>query len=127
MPERRLPDPFDGQPIVKTTVALRDVGDGLSEAVATDAQVLHSGETVTVVIEARVDHFVIKPLDKDDPGGPLVLGYVLKGTDRATITGAQEQVLAQLLDAQQQRNEQARGIERMVASDGELTEAARAQ
>jgi hypothetical protein len=119
MPDPRLPDPFDGQPIVKTTVSIRNAGDGLSEALATDQQTLHMGERVVVVLEARVAGANVAALDEDDPGGALKITYVLKATERATLSAAEGEhdVLGKLLDAQQQRNEEAKGIMRLVPDD----------
>jgi FtsP/CotA-like multicopper oxidase with cupredoxin domain len=120
MEQHRLPEPFLGQPFAKATVALRDVGDGLSEAVATDRLVLLPGEYVNVVVRARVDHHVLKPLVKDDPGGPLAVTYVLKGTERCTVVADNDATVQRLLDEQVQRTEQAAGRMRMVDSDGDL-------
>lgn len=127
MEQHRLPEPWLGQPFAKATVALQNVGDGLSKAVATDRLVLLPGEYVNVVVRARVDHHVVKPLVADDPGGPLAVTYVLKGTEKCTVVADDDEALAKLLDAQQQRTEEAAGRMRLVDSDGEPTPEAAAR
>jgi hypothetical protein len=107
MPDMKLPAPYDGQAVVKTTVKVRNAGDGLSQAMATDAQTLHMGEKLTVVLEVDVTGVDVRPLDKDDLKGPLVVAYVLSATSRATII--EDSLVAAALEAQQKRNDAAAG------------------
>lgn len=107
MPEMKLPEPYDGRPVVKTTVAIKKAGDGLSQAMATDAQTLHIGERLTVVLEVDVSSVKHAPLDKDDLSGPLVLTYTLSATSRATIVD--DRLVSAALEAQQKRNDEAAG------------------
>lgn len=110
MPEPRLPDPYDGLPIVKVTAALKGAGDGLSKAMSTDAMTLHHGDKLTAVIEVGVASTTIKPLDPEDPTGPQVAVYTLQASGRATfVDAALEADVAKLLDAQAKRNDEARG------------------
>lgn len=115
MPDPKLPEPYDGQPVIKTTVKITRAGDGLSEALATDQQTLHLGEKVTVVLETEVVGVNIKPLDKETPSGPLVAQYVLAATDRATIADGED--IEAMLVEQQKRNEQAKGIHQLPMDD----------
>jgi hypothetical protein len=110
MPEPKLPGPFDGRPIVKVTTALRGAGDGLSKAMATDAMRIHHGERLTALVDVVCLGTHIKPLDNEDPSGPQQAVYQLVATGRATFVGPElAPDVAKLLDAQEQRNDEARG------------------
>lgn len=70
-----LPD-YGGQPVVKTTISIRNAGDGLSEGLGIDPQLLAIGSRVYVVLECLVkahDHKMLENA-KDQ----LVLDQVLK-------------------------------------------------
>lgn len=105
---------FDGMPIVRTSIAITNAGDGLSQAMRTEPRLLHQGDTVYVVLEAKVQEVHHVPVDKDDPGGVQVRKHKLKaGT--ATLVDA-ELVKAHIAD-QAERNrlavEAARGVQRI--------------
>jgi hypothetical protein len=118
MPEMRLPDPFDGRPITKTSVSLRNAGDGLSKALAADAMVLHIGDELTVAMKVVVKGVGIDPLDDDNPAtGPLGLSYVLKAGGRATIL--EDELVEAALEAQQKRNDAAAGKPQIEFPDAE--------
>jgi hypothetical protein len=73
-----LPD-YGGRQVVRTSISIRNAGDGLSEGLGIDPQVLPLGETVYVVLECVVhahDHDRI--MDKGNDTGLLVLDQVLK-------------------------------------------------
>jgi hypothetical protein len=109
MPDpKSLPAPFDGQPVVKAGVKVRNAGDGLSKALTTDPQTLHLGERVVVLIETEVTGADIRPLDKEAPRGPVTVSYVLTATSRATII--EDDSIEDLLAAQHRRNEEAAGV-----------------
>lgn len=56
-------DDFEGRRITKTTIALTNAGDGLSQAMKIDPQALHQGDTVYVLIEAEVGKITFDPYD----------------------------------------------------------------
>lgn len=60
--------PFDGLPVVRTTIAVTNAGDGLSDALGIDPQEFHHGQTVYVVLECEVTKVAHVPVDKDTPG-----------------------------------------------------------
>lgn len=108
-----LPDPYDGQPIVKVTTQVTNAGDGLSKAMATDALRLHMGEPVTLLLDAEVAGVNVRPLDKEDPKGPLVATYVLRASGRATFVDPTDGTVQAMLDAQQKRNDEAAGRQQL--------------
>lgn len=54
--------PYKGRQVVRTTVSIRNAGDGLSEGMSIDPMELDQGSTVYVVLECKVDDHVHKPL-----------------------------------------------------------------
>lgn len=60
--------PFDGKPVVRTTIAITNAGDGLSDALGIDPQEFHHGDKVYVVLECEVAKVAHIPVDKDTPG-----------------------------------------------------------
>lgn len=54
---------FEGRLITKTTIALTNAGDGLSQALKIDPKALHQGEKVYVLIEATVGKITFDPYD----------------------------------------------------------------
>lgn len=117
MPEMNLPEPFDGRAVVKTTVKIKNAGDGLSKAMAADAQTIHLGERLTVVLEVDCSGVDVRPLDKDDLSGPVTVAYVLSATSKATIVD--DKLVRAALDAQQKRNDEAAGKPQMDFPDAE--------
>ena len=93
---------FEARPITETRIKVTNAGDGLSQAVQVDPQVLHHGETVHVVLECEVDKVTLEPI-KDEFG--LVRVHVLKA-GAATIVPAD--LVADLLADQQDRIRRAR-------------------
>lgn len=73
--------PFEGKPVLSTTVAIRRAGDGLSAALKVDPEELHHGETVYVVLETVVEKIRFDPV-KDADG--FVRVHML-ATENATI------------------------------------------
>lgn len=69
--------PFDGKPVVRSTIAVTNAGDGLSDALGIDPQEFHHGETVYVVLECEVVKVTHTPIDRDTPG-ILGRGHTLK-------------------------------------------------
>lgn len=74
----KLPD-YMGRPVVRSTISIRNAGDGLSEGLSIDPQVLQPGSTVYVVLECVVHaHDHDRLLDKGNDTGLMVLDQVLK-------------------------------------------------
>jgi hypothetical protein len=54
---------FEGRLITKTTIAVTNAGDGLSQALKTDPILLHQGDTQYVVLECTVGKVTFDPYD----------------------------------------------------------------
>lgn len=54
---------FEGRKVTKTTIAVRNAGDGLSKAMKVDPILLHQGDRVYVVLECDVDKVTFDPYD----------------------------------------------------------------
>lgn len=107
-----MPEPYEGQPVIKTQVKIVGAGDGLSDAIAVDGRELHMGDEIDVVLGACVVTGVdLRPIDKDDPTGPLVAKLVLRAGKRATVTD--DAHVAQLLLDTEARVKAARGEEQL--------------
>lgn len=59
--------PFDGKPVVRSSIAITGAGDGLSDALAIDPQEFHHGQRVVVVLDCVVKKIVHAPISKDVP------------------------------------------------------------
>ncbi len=59
--------PFDGKPVVRTTISITNAGDGLSDALSIDPQEFHHGDRVFVVLECEVAKVAHVPVDKEVP------------------------------------------------------------
>lgn len=117
--------PYEGQQVVRTTISIRNAGDGLSEGLGIDPQLLAIGSKVYVVLECDVDAHDHKRL-KDAPE-LLVLDQVLKagtGTliDADVVKEAiaqQAQKIADAKDAVKRNAEAKDGVQR-IPYDEEL-------
>lgn len=65
--------PYRGTPVVGSTIAVNNAGEGLSDAMLVDPIELPMGETVYVVLECEVRPPSYDPDDKNNLHGPLVL------------------------------------------------------
>lgn len=54
---------FDGKPVKRTSLIVRKTGDGLSKAMETDPQIIHSGERRFVLYEIIGDKIRHDPID----------------------------------------------------------------
>lgn len=109
-----LPE-FEGADVLRTSVAITNAGDGLSQALAIQPQQLTLGDTVYVVLECRVQKIRFEPaVDKDHPEDGLVRVHNLRA-GRATLVDRTTVVTA--LDAQadviRRAREEAEGIQRL--------------
>ena len=125
MPDK--PSSYEGQPVIKIAVKVTNAGDGLSNSMNADGLALHMGQEVDVVLgNCVVSGVDLRPIDKDDPSGPLVANYVLKAGQRATITD--DANVKGLLAAQEARvravkgEEQIPGLEAGAGPDAETVE-----
>lgn len=106
---------FDGKQVLKTTIAVTNAGDGLSEALKVEPQLLHLDGIVYVVLACRVDKIRFEPI-KDVDGVSRV--HVLKA---GAATLVDEDLVKEHLTAQAERilqaKEKAAGIERIPFGD----------
>jgi hypothetical protein len=113
---------FDGQDVLRTTIAVTHAGDGLSNALAVEPRMMHLGDKVVVVLECEVVKVVHRPLDADTPHGPLLREHTLKAGTATIIDEAATADLASKLKEQAERiklaQEQADGIQRLRGVDG---------
>lgn len=98
---------FDGKPVLGTSVAITNAGDGLSKAMTIEPEELHHGERLTVVIECEVTKIGFVPI-KDSPG--LMRVHTLSAGLATVIDHA---LVKELLDKQRQRLEEAAGVHRL--------------
>lgn len=99
--------PFEGRDVLGAKVAITRAGDGLSKALAVDPQEWHVGDTVHVVIRCEVAKVGHQPIDDTDA---LIRVHTLRaGT--ATVVG--ENIVGELIDAQDARLEEAQGVQRL--------------
>lgn len=99
--------PFDGKDVLSAGIAIRNAGDGLSEALSVDPQEFHHGEKVYVVLECEVDKVRFDPV-KDSDGLRRV--HVFKA---GTATIVDESIVATQLDDQRRKIEAAAGVRRL--------------
>lgn len=95
---------FDGKPVVRSTIAVTNAGDGLSDALGIDPQEFHHGDRVYVVLECEVSKVSLVPLDKDTPG-ILVRQHTLRA---GTGTIVDEDLVAEQIRRQAERIDVAR-------------------
>ena len=110
--------PFEGKPVIATTIIVKKAGDGLSAAVSVDPVELHHGQKVYVVLETEVGRVQFDP-SKDSPD-MLIRGQVLI-TETATIVP--KELVIELLTQQRLRIEAAReaaqGVQQLVDDKGQ--------
>lgn len=103
---------YKGRDVLRTTIAIRNAGDGLSEAMAIDPEELPIGSTVYVVLECEVDKHTHAPI-KEAPDC-LTLKQVLKA---GTATLVDASLVSQMLDEQADKitraKEAAAGVSRL--------------
>lgn len=113
-----LSDTFEGDPIVTHVIAITGANFALSEAVQSDPQTLHLGDTIHIVLECEVVKVRHEPV-KDTDG--LARVHVLKAA-LATIVDAD--LVGTHLETQRERNlvasEKARGIVRLPLDDDQI-------
>lgn len=100
--------PYDDENVLSASVSISNTGDGLSEAMSIDPVLLKVRDKVTIVLECEVTEHRHKAVPKIKEG--LVLVLRMKA-GRATIID--NDIVAEYLDDQALRIEQAKGIQRM--------------
>lgn len=99
--------PFDGKEVLSAGIAIRNAGDGLSEALSVEPQEFHHGEKVYVVLECEVDKVRFDPV-KDSDGLRRI--HVFKA---GTATIVDESIVSTQLDNQRRKIEEAAGVRRL--------------
>lgn len=106
---------YRGKRITHTSIAIRNAGDGLSDAMEIEPEVLEPGTTVFVLLECEVGEHGLKLVDKADS---YELKQVLKaGT--ATIVddqGSRKKIAAQRLRIEKAQ-EAAKGVQRIPGTE----------
>lgn len=114
----KLPD-YAGRSVIRTAIKVTNAGDGLSQGVAIDPQVLPVGATVYVVLECVVDsHEHDRVLDKGNDTGLLLLNQVLKaGTGTIIDADLVREAIDHQADKIRLAREQAAGVQRLPLGD----------
>lgn len=117
--------PFDGRPVLRSTIQVTKAGDGLSEALKVDPKELHHDEEVYVVLKCRVSRVLFKPLEKDSEY--LIRVHTLEAGD-ATLVDAElvgplvaeqaERIYA-AKEAERLAREKEQGVQRIAFTDEE--------
>jgi hypothetical protein len=119
MTDLQLPD-FEGTPVYSAAMVVRNLGDGLSKAVATDPRALHQRDKVFFVVEGEVVD-VSHPLLKDTDG--LTRKHVVAAQ---LTTFVDESIVRDMLDAQQIKNDELAGIQQLPMDEAAAAELAAA-
>lgn len=98
---------FEGKDVASVKAAIRNTGDGLSQSMSTDKVELHHGARVYVVLECLVDKVRFDPIKDSEQ---LDRVHMMKALD-ATIVD--DELVADLMEAQVERNEQAQGVHKL--------------
>jgi len=104
---------FEGRDVIGTKVAVSNAGDGLSEALAIDPNELVIGATYYVVLECvcdRIAHIAVKDTTSLQRVQRLRAG---------TASLVDKELVADVLEEQRVKNEQARGVERLDFTEGD--------
>ena len=102
---------FEGKPVLVTSVAVTNAGDGLSAALGVDPQILHQGDRGAILLEFEVSKVRFEPV-KDTNGLNRV--HILKAST-GTLLDLDE--VRDKLDAQRRRIEEAEGTLQLPLDD----------
>lgn len=104
---------FEGKPIRKTGIEIRNTGHGLSTALKIDPVVVHSGEKAYVVLEIVGEKHRFDPMDDGDAWERVNL------TKAEVATVVDKELVMELIEAQRAKNlaaaEEAKGIQQIDA------------
>ncbi len=103
---------FEGKEVLATSVAVTNAGDGLSEALAVDPQILHQGDRGAILLEYEVAKVRFDPV-KDTHG--LTRVHILKAKT-GTLLDLDD--VQERLDEQRRRIEEAEGMMQLPLDDG---------
>jgi hypothetical protein len=107
---------FDSKDVLSTSIKITNAGDGLSKAMAVDPQLMALHEKVYVVLECEVSRVQFQ--DIKDVDGVLRIHTLKAGT--ATVVDAD--MVADVLEAQVARLEEAAGVTRLPFTGDERTD-----
>lgn len=101
---------FEGKDVIASSIAIRNAGDGLSAALQVEPVAYNHGHKVYVVLECDVADVQHPPAVANQYGGALVRKHIFK-----TVAGTvvDEDLVREVLDAQQKKIEEAAGIQRL--------------
>lgn len=119
MTDTLLPD-FEGTPVYSAAMVVRNLGDGLSKAVATDPKAFHQRDKVFFVVEAECAD-VAHPILKDTDG--LTRKHVFAAQ---LVTFVDESVVRGMLDEQAAKNDELAGIQKLPMDEAAAAELAAA-
>lgn len=114
----KLPD-YGGKPVVRTAIKITNAGDGLSQGLSIDPEVLALGARHYVVLECIVDsHEHDRIMAKDVDTGLLVLNQVLKaGTGTLIDADVVRDAIAEQAAKIERAREAAKGIAKLPYPD----------
>lgn len=123
MPKTKTLRDFEGLQVARTSIALTNAGDGLSEAMKVEPAEYHVGDKAFLVIEAECTKVTFLPCDRNEPGHDQNRLHTFRA---GTATIADGELIADLVAAQAEKNMRAReeeaGIQRLpVGDDSDLT------
>lgn len=105
---------FEGRDVISSTIAVKNAGDGLSQAMSIDPVAYHEGDEVTIVMRCTVGPITFKRV-KDTEAMTRSHAFIA-GT--ATVL-TEEGAVAAILDEQERLIEEAKGIVRLDFEDGD--------
>lgn len=117
-PRKKSLTPFEGCEVTRTSIALTNAGDGLSQAMLTEAHEFAVGDDAYLVIKASCTKVMFRPIDKDDPLGTFERVHTFKA---GVATLGEEKDVRDMLAAQAERNlkrqEKEAGVKRLPGID----------
>lgn len=117
---RDVLDPFEGQPVIASAVALRKTGDGLSKALEMEPQQFELGEVIGFVglaVVRKVGYKTVVTAEDclsrvHDADATEVM--FIPSADADELLGDFRRKVAEWADAKQRELEEAEGIQRIV-------------
>lgn len=103
---------YENREVVATTIKITRAGDGLSAALEIDPAELHHDETVYIALKCNVADVQYPRLKKGSK--QLVRKHILETVEAVIVNG---QIVAEALEAQRIKVEQAQGIERLALEE----------
>lgn len=107
---------FEGLDVLNAGLEIRNAAGGLNESMKVDPETWHKDEEITVVMRCKVDKIRFDPV-KDLDGWRRV--HILSATEAAVID---DSIVAEVIDEQARRIEEAKGIHRLPIAQQEAHE-----